>query len=146
MAKTHKKRDIEKIIERMREATCVNNDVNLAKYLGIASNSVTSWKSQQTIPYKYIDVISENTSLPFEWFLDGKSGGGEPADPQTREMVSIMAALDNETRVDLLRQAKKELEILELKRTVEGFTAAEKRQEGPRKTSGAALSKARKTA
>jgi hypothetical protein len=53
----------------------VNNEKKLAKYLGLKQNSISSWKTQNTIPYKHIDIISENTNKPFEYFLNDEFAG-----------------------------------------------------------------------
>jgi hypothetical protein len=88
-------RQIEKIVARMRESIGAKNDSVLAKELGIKPNSVSSWADQKTIPYKYIDILSENTNRPFEWFLDGNEAGQSTALPglvYTEELAKVIEA------------------------------------------------------
>jgi len=62
----------EKIIERMRTAISVYTDQDLAKYLGIAKTSVSSWRARQNIPRKHLDCIARNMNISYEWLLTGE--------------------------------------------------------------------------
>ena len=106
----------------MREAVGVDNDVQLANKLNLKPNSITSWKTQGTIPYKQIDLLSGITNRPFEWFLEGEypEGVSEPiTDPYIVNVIKMMKPMDEDTkkRVDgdvqdkkLMMDLKKQLE------------------------------------
>jgi hypothetical protein len=119
--KIHITRDIEKIIERMRIAAEVKNDVELAKYLKIKPNSITSWKTQNTIPYKHIDVISENKKCSFEWILSGEFpiGVREHQNQYIAHVVSMMEEMDEETQRRSEGDVQEKKLIMDLKRQVE---------------------------
>lgn len=65
-------RDLQGIIDRMKESLNIKTDVQLAKALNIKGNGVVStWKVREKIPYRECDVISEMTGVSIEWLLSG---------------------------------------------------------------------------
>lgn len=114
----------ENIIERMRTAIGVYTDQDLAKYLGIAKTSVSSWRARQNIPRKHLDCIARNMRISYEWLLTGegdmslpppplptnlrylqpKKSAGIAADPTEeeleREQAAVIAAVSNVAGLD----------------------------------------------
>lgn len=115
-----KKRDIAKIIERMCAAVGAANPNQLSKHLGIKAHTINGWVSQSTVPYAYIDVISENTNKPMEWFLDGCYGDATtivaetPDDPYISSVSEMMRAMDDDTKKDIQLSVQKEKLLREL--------------------------------
>ncbi len=108
-----KKRDITKIIERMCDAVGAANPNQLSKYLGIKAHTINGWVSQGAVPYAYIDVISEKTNKPFEWFLDGSYQStvfvSEPSsDPYISNVTEMMRSMDDDTKKDIQLSVQKE--------------------------------------
>jgi transcriptional regulator with XRE-family HTH domain len=125
--KNRKIRNIEKIIERMWLAIGATNKKGLAKYLGLKQNSISSWEKQDTVPYKHIDIISENTNKPFEYFLNDEfaeaydinkeRGAGEIATPPS----DFKGADDREICLDKIRKEIKGLTESEFHWTISKF-------------------------
>jgi len=51
-------RYIENIIERMKQATETKTDLELAAVLGIRSNTISTWRKRQSIPYEHLDHLA----------------------------------------------------------------------------------------
>lgn len=66
-------RNIENIILRLKMATSTKSDLELAEKLGIRSNTISNWRARSTIPFEHIDVIAQETNVPFDWFLEEKT-------------------------------------------------------------------------
>jgi SOS-response transcriptional repressor LexA len=62
-------RDIENIIERMKQVTETKTDLELAAVLGIRSNTISTWRKRQSIPYEHLDHLAQAKSIPLDWFL-----------------------------------------------------------------------------
>jgi len=63
-------RDIENIIERMKQVTETKTDLELAAVLGIRSNTISTWRKRQSIPYEHLDHLAQAKSIPLDWLLD----------------------------------------------------------------------------
>lgn len=63
-------RDIENIIERMKQVTETKTDLELAAVLGIRSNTISTWRKRRSIPYEHLDHLAQAKSILLDWFLD----------------------------------------------------------------------------
>jgi len=62
-------RNIDTIIERLKIATDTQTDLALAADMGIRSNTISTWRKRNRIPYEHLDKISQQMSIPMDWFL-----------------------------------------------------------------------------
>ena len=101
---------VEHIIDRMREASGTKNDVELAEYLGLTrSNAISSWKSRQSKPYAYCELISQNAGVTMDWLLTGKEpkfSGSHDKDPSTAKLLDMLRQLSDEHRREILSRAE----------------------------------------
>ena len=63
-------RNIDKIIERLKIATDTQTDLALAADMGIRSNTISTWRKRNKIPYDHLDKISQQMNIPIDWFLE----------------------------------------------------------------------------
>lgn len=89
-------RDINSIVDRMKQATNSKTDAELIKYLGLRSNnSISTWKTRDRIPYPECDSISQKENIDFGWLITGhKSAISKPlegriVDANNNDLVSI---------------------------------------------------------
>lgn len=64
-------REINLIIERLKEKLNFTTDTELAKYLNLASGTVTNWKTRNKIPYEEIFSICENEKIDINYIFYG---------------------------------------------------------------------------
>ncbi len=75
-----------------------------------------------------------------------REGRAQSADPFISEIVTILMDLDEKGRQAVLQVAKEKLEILSLKRMVEGFAESEKKETGLKRSGCDEKSKQRSAA
>ncbi len=63
-------RNIDLIIERLKMVTDTKTDLDLAKNMGIRSNTISTWRKRNSIPYEHLDRISRVKNIPMDWFLE----------------------------------------------------------------------------
>ncbi|HDZ5056370.1 TPA: LexA family transcriptional regulator [Campylobacter jejuni] len=61
--------EVSNILQKMFETIGVKNKNQLAKYLNIENSFIAGWEKRGKIPEKYIYKISQDSNLPYEYFL-----------------------------------------------------------------------------
>ncbi len=67
-----KMKEINKILERLKEKLSLKNDYELTKYLGLSSGTITNWRNRKKIPYETIFTICENKKIDINYIFYGK--------------------------------------------------------------------------
>ena len=63
-------RNIDTIIERLKLVTDTHTDLELAAEMGIRSNTISTWRKRNKIPYEHLDKIAQQRNIPIDWFLE----------------------------------------------------------------------------
>lgn len=87
------------LLDRLREASKVKSDVELAKTLGIKYQSVISARKRGQVPPGWIFDISSKFNISADWLYYGtgpKERGGTPPEPQS----NVVSCVDN-TSIDI---------------------------------------------
>jgi len=63
-------RNIDTIIERLKVATDTRTDLELAAEMGIRSNTISTWRKRNRVPYEHLDKIALQRNIPIDWFLE----------------------------------------------------------------------------
>lgn len=66
---------IDEILERMYATCGVDNDYQLAKFLGLQASSVKGWRIAKHPPFKACFEIFTRTGVTVEWLVTGQSPG-----------------------------------------------------------------------
>lgn len=64
-------KNIEKIIERLKEKLNFSKDIELTRYMNLASGTIGNWKKRDKIPYEDIFSICEKENLNIEYIFYG---------------------------------------------------------------------------
>ena len=67
--KTHTANDV---LDRMKEAVEAKNDSELAKVIGVAKTTISSWRKRDSIPYSECVEISFRYVVRLDWLLTGR--------------------------------------------------------------------------
>lgn len=87
--------------------------VSLSKYLDVAANTITGWKTRNDIPpSQYILSISEYLGVSLDYLFTGDEAGGN-LDESTKELVDVYSKLDLQSKSIVLAKAIEELRRLE---------------------------------
>ena len=63
---------LDDIILRMKTALSLKSDRQLAHFLEIAPQSVSTWRSRNTTPYALCDQVSQKVGVSIDWLLTGE--------------------------------------------------------------------------
>ena len=78
------------ILEKLKKIYKFDNDSQLARFLGIRPNTLSTWKSRDTIDYKLI--IAKCNEVSLSWLFSGEG---------PIYLSDIEANISSETRIDL---------------------------------------------
>jgi len=66
-------RDLNQIINRLKDFFQLKNETEVAKLLNVEQNTLSSWKKRDKIPYERLDEIALQNKISIEWILSGDS-------------------------------------------------------------------------
>jgi phage repressor protein C with HTH and peptisase S24 domain len=64
-------KDAKSVIARMAKAEGVTSDTDLAEKIGIARNTIASWKNRNSVPYEQAVAVAERKNCSLDWLLIG---------------------------------------------------------------------------
>lgn len=62
----------EAVIERIRASIGVNTDAGLCRTLGLKPQTLSGWKSRDSIPYELCEQIAGKYEVSIDWLLTGE--------------------------------------------------------------------------
>lgn len=66
-----KSNNVKFILERAKEILYLRTDLELADFLGIAQNTISGWKSRNTMDYDLFITKLDNSNINFHWLFTG---------------------------------------------------------------------------
>jgi len=60
------------ILKRLAQALDIEGDDALAKELGVARNTLSTWRNRDSKPYKACEYVAERKMVSIDWLLTGK--------------------------------------------------------------------------
>ena len=63
--------NIEDILTRLKEHYIISNSSTLVKTISVNKNTISTWQSRNTIPFKILIDISLNEKISLDWLLFG---------------------------------------------------------------------------
>lgn len=83
--------DVASILSRAKDAFEVEQDQELAAYLGINRATLASWKRRQSIPAKYLSEMLDGGRISLDWLVTGKG---------RKEQINEFGLSDDEDIID----------------------------------------------
>jgi DNA-binding XRE family transcriptional regulator len=97
------------VIDRMKEAVDAKNDSDLAKLIGVAKTTISSWRKRNSVPYRECVDISFRYAQRLDWLLTGRGKAYElegfrngPIDYEV--MTIVVEAVEHSWELDDLAQ------------------------------------------
>jgi len=75
------------VMRRLKETFGASTDKGLANEMGVSPQTLATWKSRLTIPYRAITEVAKNKNLSLDHLLLGRAQQPAPAGDQIREQV-----------------------------------------------------------
>lgn len=82
--------DVRLIIEQLKEGLNLKTDKDLCEKIGVPKQTLSGWKSRNSIPLEMIFDISQKFSLDLNWLITGKENA-----PKLNEMETELLARFN---------------------------------------------------
>jgi hypothetical protein len=129
------------VLERLRFALGVDNDTELCKLTGVNRQTMSNWKSRDSVPYPLCVTLAESRNISLDWLLTGKGsmrkGEAEehlqeqPLTPRQQAVLGLFNALPDEKQREILsaledkkRMIDMEAEFKELKSVLAALKSA----------------------
>ncbi len=97
-----KKREIDSILERLRDISHTQKDVEMCEILGISYGTLDNWKARDSIPPRRLKQIAVDNNISYEW-LDSGIGAVKDVslsynDPEITMIVDALKDFSKEKR------------------------------------------------
>ncbi|EOC1089933.1 phage repressor protein CI [Cronobacter sakazakii] len=66
------KNSAQAVLTRMRQAYGVDSNVELADRMKTPKSTVSNWVSRDSVPFRYVMLCSQETSMDLDWLLNGE--------------------------------------------------------------------------
>ena len=73
MKKTEKIREIDSILERLRDIADTQKDVEMCERLGIKYGTLDNWKARDSIPPRRLKQIAKDNNVSYAWLETGET-------------------------------------------------------------------------
>jgi len=97
------------ILERLSKALDVHSDVELAKHLGVATQTISTWKKRDKIPLDHIVEISAKNSFSLDSIIFGHDSNNNTTSPWTKVTHAAQGMADMDLAEDVFLKLDKEL-------------------------------------
>lgn len=74
--------NLEDVLRRLKSVVGAENDHQLARKIGIAQTTVSTWRKRQKIPYEVCTNIARRYNKPLDWMLFGEAAVSLDAMPE----------------------------------------------------------------
>lgn len=125
--------DFEAVMSRLKTITNAGSYNELAEMLGISSSGYANYKKRNSIPFEKVAALAHSRNVSMDWVLTGegsihRGGAAErasygtgikeppPEHPLKKAMAEILKGLGEEEQRQVLEEAAKARELLEMKK------------------------------
>ncbi|GAB3394975.1 helix-turn-helix domain-containing protein [Azotobacter armeniacus] len=86
-----RKKSAAAVLARLKVLMGATTDITLASTLGISPQTLSSWKSRDSVPYALCVEVAEERGVSLDWLLvgEGPMSRGEADSPSAREAPAI---------------------------------------------------------
>ncbi|CAN2040519.1 putative CI repressor [Candidatus Magnetomoraceae bacterium gMMP-15] len=120
------RKNIVKIFERLKNYKGFRKDGELANFLGVKPNTISTYKKRDKIPHDILFSICDNENMNYNWLLTGKGSmyinDEELAldhSPRVKTITRMLKKMSEEDLKDIERKTKKIIENIEIKKKLE---------------------------
>lgn len=114
--------DVTSVLERLAQTLGSRTGSQLAEALGVSPQTISSWKSRESVPYAQCVSIASEWGISLDWLLTGEGqmrrGEGQvpsPENPREKALLALWRELDEHAQREIQGAAeeKKRLKMLE---------------------------------
>lgn len=126
------------VISRLKLAIGTKSDSELGTALGVPPQTISSWKSRDSVPYAKCVEVAEERNISLDWLLtgDGPMRRGEPEtrvqeapaayviSPHERAILELFRSLDEEAQRELQSVAAEKKRLRDMERRLQQLIEA----------------------
>lgn len=121
----------EAVIERIRASIGVNTDAGLCRTLGLKPQTLSGWKSRDSIPYELCEQIAGKYEVSIDWLLTGegpmyRSAQPAPAAPLSSREEAVLAmfrSLDEDAQREIQQVAEEKKRLRDVEQQIKELRA-----------------------
>lgn len=124
------KDSVEAVISRLKAIHDVDSDSALAKALSTNAQTVSSWKSRNSIPYALCVNVARKHDVSLDWLISGAGSSGtgikEPAatyglSKREEIVLELFNGLDMEQQQEVIQDAKERQRIADMEKNLKAL-------------------------
>ncbi len=91
------------ILNRLKNSLSIDSDIKLAAYLGVKANTISSWKSRDSLDYQLIIAKCEENNIDLNFIFLNKNQNIEEANTNKNEDLALLIAKKNKETIEEMR-------------------------------------------
>jgi transcriptional regulator with XRE-family HTH domain len=121
------KKSADAVLARIRLALGVDNDSELCRQTGVNRQTLSNWKSRNSVPYSLCVELAEEHSISLDWLLTGegvmhkgeyinevRESSGPELTPRQKAVLGLFDALPDDKQREILSALEDKKRIQEL--------------------------------
>lgn len=120
----------ENVLERLKIVLDAASDSALARAMNTSPQTISSWKTRDSVPYAKCVQICEESRVSLDWLLTGQgstyrneAGQAAALTPRQTALLELFNALDSEGQREIQAAAEKQKHLIELEERVSKLEA-----------------------
>jgi transcriptional regulator with XRE-family HTH domain len=126
--------DVTSVLGRLAQVLGTRTGNQLADALGVSPQTISSWKSRESVPYAQCVSIAEEWSVSLDWLLTGigpmyrgesaSSGHGSTDNPREQALLALWRELDEDAQREIQRSAQEKKRLSDIEAQLKELAAA----------------------
>lgn len=128
----------EAVISRLKLVLRVDSDAELCRVTGVNKQTLSNWKSRNSVPYPLCVLVSEDKEASLDWLLTGSGpiyrgaapetaqAAGDAAtttNPRERALLELFKELSDEDQREICRDAEEKKRMYDMERQLKEVQA-----------------------
>lgn len=116
------------VIDRLKLLYQAKNDTELCSAAGINRQTLSNWKSRDTVPYSLCVSLASEKGVTLDWLLtgDGPMRREEPAEnlsPKEEAVLALFRALDDDAQREIQQVAAEKKRLRDVEQRLEELSS-----------------------
>ena len=126
--------DVTSVLGRLAQVLGTRTGNQLADALGVSPQTISSWKSRESVPYAQCVSVVEEWNVSLDWLLTGigpmyrgepaPAGNGSPDNPREQALLALWRELDEDAQREIQRSAQEKKRLSDIEAQLKELSAA----------------------
>lgn len=124
--------DVTSVLERLAQTLGTRTGNQLAEALGVSPQTISSWKSRESVPYAQCVAVAGEWGVSLDWLLTGQGpmhrgeglmDQGSTENPREQALLALWRELDEDAQREIQRAAEEKKRLTTLEQRVSELEA-----------------------